>query len=117
MTRPCALAEFAPSNAGAVTAAAPLLISVRRFLLFPFIWSPSLFAPPRRPDGVHVPLLLGVVLPRLFQMLQNLGPQRRLFLGAPLAEALAALEAELTIGDQPLQIGRRAGTVIDIRQN
>jgi hypothetical protein len=34
-----------------------------------------------------------------------------------LRKALAALEAELTLGDQPFQIGRRTGPVIDIGQN
>ncbi len=90
MTLACALAELALSSAGAAMAAAPDLMSVRRLMRFTFFMFASL-----KRSGVS----------RLFQMLQNLAPQRRLFVGAPFAEALAALEAELTFGDEPLQIG------------
>ena len=43
-----------------------------------------------------------------FRCCTHLGPQRRLLLRRPFAEALAALEAELTLGHEPFQIGRRA---------
>src|SRR3954467_14402501 len=97
-----ALAEFALSSAGAAITAAPDLISVRRSIRFPDFMFASL-----KCSGVS----------RLFQMLQNLTPQRRLFLGAPFAKPFAALEAELTFGHQPLQIGRRPGAMIDVRQH
>src|SRR6188472_2865634 len=90
ITLACALAELALSSAGAAMAAAPDLMSVRRLMRFKLVMAASLeFC-----SGVS----------RLFQMLQNLAPQRRLLFGAPLAEAFAALEAKLTFGDQPFQI-------------
>src|SRR5882724_2229281 len=101
MTLACALAELAPSSAGAATIAAPDLISVRRLMRCVTFMFASL-----KRSGVS----------RLFQMLQNLAAQRRLLAGAPLAEALAALEAELTFGHQPLQIGRRSGAMVDVGQ-
>ena len=90
MTLACALAELALSSAGAAMAAAPDLMSVRRLMRFTLCHG-------RLPERSGVS--------RLFEMLQHLAPQRRLLLGAPLAKALAALEAELTFGDEPLQIG------------
>src|SRR5262245_7607391 len=90
MTLACALAELALSSAGAAMAAAPDLMSVRRLIRFTFVMAASL-----NRSGVS----------RLFQMLQNLAAQRRLFFGAPLAKTFAALEAELTLGHEPLQIG------------
>src|SRR6185436_18372033 len=102
MTLAWALAELAPSSAGAATTAAPDLMSVRRLMRCVVLMFASL-----NRSGVS----------RLFQMLQNLAAQRRLFAGAPLAEALAALEAELTFGHQPLQIRRRPGPMVDVRQH
>src|SRR6185312_16051497 len=77
MTLACALAELALSNAGAAITAAVDWMSLRRLIL-------DILASLKR-SGVS----------RLFQMLQNLTPQRRLFFGTPLAKALAALEAKL----------------------
>src|SRR5215212_7150555 len=102
MTLAWALAEFAPSSAGAATAAAPDLISVRRLMRCVVFMFASLEC-----SGVS----------RLFQMLQDLASQRRLLVGAPFPEALAALEAGLTFGNQPLQIGRRTGAMVDVGQH
>src|SRR5262249_33528023 len=55
--------------------------------------------------------------PRLLQMLQHLAAQRRLFIGAPFAKALARLEAELALRHQRLEIRRRAGAALDRRQH
>src|SRR5882762_10331430 len=84
IARDCALAGMARSTAGAATAPMPTLTSVRResgrddesFMITSLDFSRVAFA-------------------RLFQMLHDLGPQRRLLLGRPFAKPFAALETEL----------------------
>src|SRR4051812_26987532 len=50
-------------------------------------------------------------------MLQNLAPQRRLFIGAPATEPLAGLEAKLPACRQRFEIRRRTRPPIDIGQH
>src|SRR5712672_3601836 len=54
---------------------------------------------------------------RLLQMLQHARAQRRLLLGGPFAETLAALEAELAAGHQLVEIGRGPGRAVDRGQH
>jgi aconitate decarboxylase len=52
---------------------------------------------------------------RLDEMLHDLGAERGLFFGTPLAKTLARFEAEFAVCDELFQIGRRPGTAIDRR--
>src|ERR1700681_468400 len=107
MARDCALAGMTRSTAGAATAPravpSPALTKVRR-------------------DGRDVNSVMvtsldligsGVVLTRLFEMLQNLGAQRRLLGGCPCAEPLAALESELAARHELFEIGRWPRPALD----
>ena len=47
----------------------------------------------------------------------DLGAQRRLLLGGPLAKAFAGFEAELAVGHELFEIGRRPGPAVDRRQH
>src|SRR6266852_8042332 len=54
---------------------------------------------------------------RFFEMLEHFRPQRRLLLGSPLAEAFARFEAELALGNERLEVGRRSGRALYIGQH
>src|SRR3981189_2574408 len=106
MARDCALAGMTRNTAGAATAPMPTLTSVRResgrddesFMITSLDFSRVAFA-------------------RLFQMLHDLGPQRRLLLGRPFAKPFAALETELAGRHQLVEIGRGPGRAVDRRQH
>src|SRR5215203_7314817 len=67
--------------------------------------------------GMGAFLKMLVVRARFLEMLHDLGTQRGLLLGAPLAEALARFETELALRHQPFEIGRRAGPAVDVGQH
>src|SRR5215470_8213775 len=105
MTRLCAPAGMARRTAGAATAPSPALTRARRDM------SPDFSCLDVREFRSNVVILSsldpvvasGVAHPRRLEMLQHLGAQRGLIIGAPLAKPFARLEAEPTLGDQRLQ--------------
>src|SRR4029077_6045724 len=106
IARDCAFAGMTRNTAGAATAPRPALTSVRR--------------ESGRDDESFINTSLdfsGVAFARLFQMLQHARPQRRLLLGGPFAETLAAFEAEPAARHQFVEIERGPGRAVDRGQH
>src|SRR5690242_19131032 len=98
ITRDCALTGMTLRIAGAAMAPRPAFTSVRRLM-----------------RCIRASLDSGIA--GFFQVLHDLGAQRGLLLGAPLAEAFARFEAEFAFGHELFKIRRRAGPRLDVRQH
>src|SRR5215831_1777481 len=126
MTRLWALAGITRSTAGAAMAPRPARTSIRREMPESKSCDASLgigasvvafghCGHSRTPSGHCDRSAIGDA--SLLEMLQHLGPQRGLRLRAPRAKALAGFEAELALGYQRFEIGRRTTPVLDIGQD
>src|SRR5512146_1193115 len=105
ITADCACAGMARRTAGAANAPRPVLTRVRREIALLSVIVSSFERD------------LPVLGARFFQMLQYFQTKRLLLRRAPLAEALAGLEAELAGLHQLFQIRRRPRPAVDVAQH
>src|SRR5262245_37191628 len=108
MVRLCALTGITLSTAGAAMAPRPVVTRARREILD---CSVDFFV-----IGVLRRMMRALGVARLLEMLQHFRSQLGLPLRRPAAESFARLHAELAVLDELLEIGRRAGPLVDRRQ-
>src|SRR5919198_1439164 len=109
IARLCAFTGITLSTAGAAMAPRPVVTRVRREILD--------FSVDFCVIGVLRRMMRALRVARLLEILQHLRSQLGLLLGRPAAETFARLHAELAILDELLEIGRRAGPLVDRRQH